>query len=83
MICGGDELAWTQSATATPIARATSSPGEMGAQDDDRATLEFTRALAKLRREHPTFRRRKFFRGARICGSEVKDLAWIRPTAGL
>ena len=34
--------------------------------------------MARLRREHPTFRRRKFFRGREIRGSEVKDLAWIR-----
>ncbi|HEX9938918.1 MAG TPA: hypothetical protein VGB15_17390, partial [Longimicrobium sp.] len=46
---------------------------------EKRCLLEFTRKVAHLRREHPTFRRRKFFRGREIRGSEVKDLAWLRP----
>jgi glycogen operon protein len=32
-----------------------------------------------LRRRHPAFRRRQFFFGRRIRGSEVKDLSWFRP----
>jgi glycogen operon protein len=41
--------------------------------------LEFTRRVARLRREHPTFRRRKFFRGREIRGSEVRDIVWLSP----
>jgi isoamylase len=44
-----------------------------------RELLEFTRLLIRLRHEHPVLRRRKFFQGRRIRGSEVKDLAWFRP----
>jgi isoamylase len=43
------------------------------------ALLEFTRAVIGLRRNHPVFRRRGFFFGRPIRGSEVKDLAWFRP----
>jgi glycogen operon protein len=41
--------------------------------------LAFTWRLLMLRREHPVFRRRRFFQGRRIQGSEVKDIVWFRP----
>ena len=44
-----------------------------------RELLEFTRYLIRLVDEHPVLRRRHFFQGRRIRGSEVKDLVWFRP----
>jgi glycogen operon protein len=44
-----------------------------------RELLEFTRYLIQLVNEHPVLRRRHFFQGRRIRGSEVKDLVWFRP----
>ncbi len=48
----------------------------------DQPLIEFTAALARLRREHPTFRRSRFFDG-RPAGLEdapaVPDIAWLRP----
>jgi glycogen operon protein len=44
-----------------------------------RDLLEFTRLLCRLFHQHPVLRRRKFFQGRRIRGSEVKDLSWFRP----
>ena len=44
-----------------------------------RQLLEFTQQLIRLFHQHPVLRRRKFFQGRRIRGSEVKDLAWFRP----
>jgi isoamylase len=44
-----------------------------------RELLEFTRFLIRFRDEHAVLRRRNFFQGRRIRGSEVKDLAWFRP----
>jgi isoamylase len=44
-----------------------------------RELLDFTRFLIELRRSHPVLRRRHFFQGHKIRGSEVKDLAWFRP----
>jgi isoamylase len=41
--------------------------------------FEFTRLLLKLRREHPTFRRKNFFRGRKISGRGVHDIYWLRP----
>ncbi|MGH9401363.1 MAG: glycogen debranching protein GlgX [Terriglobia bacterium] len=44
-----------------------------------RELQDFTRFVIKLFREHPALRRRRFFYGRKIRGSEVKDLTWIRP----
>jgi isoamylase len=41
--------------------------------------LEFTRKLIRLRRDHPVFRRPKFFQGRRIRGSEIRDVMWFNP----
>ncbi len=44
-----------------------------------RDLLEFTQLLIQLFHQHPVLRRRVFFQGRRIRGSEVKDLAWFKP----
>jgi glycogen operon protein len=41
--------------------------------------LSFTRLLIRCFHQHLVLRRRKFFQGRKIRGSEVKDLAWFRP----
>jgi glycogen operon protein len=42
--------------------------------------LEFTRRVTKLRRDHPVFRRRRFFEGEPIRrGDQVRDIAWLTP----
>ncbi|HYH78802.1 MAG TPA: glycogen debranching protein GlgX, partial [Longimicrobium sp.] len=80
MICGGDEMGRTQYGNNNAYCQ----DNEIGwvgwrMTDERRCMLEFTRKVARIRREHPTFRRRRFFRGREIRGSEVKDLAWLRP----
>src|SRR5690606_5937944 len=50
--------------------------------DADEPLIEFTAALARLRREHPTFRRSRFFDGRPIRreeGAPVPDIVWLRP----
>ncbi len=41
--------------------------------------MEFTRFLLKILRDHPVLRRRRFFEGRKIRGSETEDLTWFRP----
>src|SRR5438874_13817969 len=41
--------------------------------------VEFTKKLIQLRREHPVFRRPKFFQGKRVPGGEIKDVMWFNP----
>ncbi|MFN7927967.1 MAG: glycogen debranching protein GlgX [Blastocatellia bacterium] len=47
--------------------------------EDKTALLAFTRFVVQLFHQHPVLRRKKFFQGRRIRGSDVKDLAWFRP----
>jgi glycogen operon protein len=47
--------------------------------EDQRALLAFTRKLIWLRREHPNFRRPKFFQSRRIRHAEEHDIRWLRP----
>ncbi|MFI6345851.1 glycogen debranching protein GlgX [Streptomyces sp. NPDC050560] len=43
--------------------------------------LAFTRAMVWLRRDHPVFRRRRFFHGRQVRGTrdELTDIAWFTP----
>jgi glycogen operon protein len=45
----------------------------------DRNFLAFSRRMIRLRKEHPAFRRRRFFQGRRIKGADVKDITWLTP----
>jgi len=47
--------------------------------DKQKKLLEFTKKLIQLRRDHPVFRRPKFFQGRRIRGSEIRDVMWFNP----
>jgi glycogen operon protein len=49
--------------------------------DEQKALLEFTRQLVHMRRDHPVFRRRRFFAGEAGHGgeSELGDIAWLKP----
>ncbi|MDH2424234.1 glycogen debranching protein GlgX [Sphaerisporangium sp. TRM90804] len=41
--------------------------------------LGFVRTLARLRRKHPVFRRRRFFQG-RVPEGDVRDIVWLTPS---
>ena len=56
------------------------SAGSVGTRDEKQNQfLEFTRKLIQFRKDHPVFRRPKFFQGRRIRGSEIKDVMWFNP----
>ncbi|MDQ1643793.1 MAG: isoamylase [Actinomycetota bacterium] len=46
------------------------------------ALMDFTELVSRLRKEHPVFRRRRFFQGdpARGSESELGDIAWFTPS---
>jgi glycogen operon protein len=46
---------------------------------EQRALLDFTRELLRVRRTQPVFRRRHFFQGRAIHGAEIKDIYWLKP----
>jgi isoamylase len=79
MICGGDEMGRTQLGNNNAYAQDNRiSWFDWKLDENERALLDFTRKLVQLRREEPVLRRRKFFQGRQIRGSEVKDLTWFR-----
>ena len=45
----------------------------------ERDLLQFTEILAGLRRDHPVFRRRRFFRGRKAPDDEISDIVWLTP----
>jgi isoamylase len=80
MLCHGDELGRTQRGNNNAYCQDNDLSWLDWNLDRPRASLlEFARSVIRLRRRHPVLRRRLFFYGRRIRGSEVKDLAWFRP----
>jgi glycogen operon protein len=80
MLCGGDEIGRTQQGNNNAYCQDNEvSWFDWKLDRRRRDLLGFTRLLIELRRRHPVLRRRQFFYGRRIRGSEVKDLAWFRP----
>lgn len=80
MLLGGDEFGRTQQGNNNAYCQ----DNEISWYDweiDERqqALLDFTRRLIQLRKEHPALRRRKFFQGRPIHGSEIHDISWLRP----
>jgi glycogen operon protein len=81
MLLHGDELGRTQSGNNNGYAQ----DNEITWVDwsnVDQPLIEFTASLARLRREHPTFRRRRFFNGRPVRreeGAPIPDIAWARP----
>ncbi|AND16426.1 glycogen debranching enzyme GlgX [Rathayibacter tritici] len=79
MILHGDELGRTQNGNNNTYAQ----DGELTWIDwahADRPLLEFTAALIRLRAEHPTFRRMRFFDGRPVLrgdGEPLPDIVWF------
>ena len=80
MLLHGDELGRTQNGN-----------NNVYAQDNELAWVDWTRArdfqvltefvaqLSQLRREHPVFRRRRFFHGRPVTDGHVDDIGWFTP----
>ena len=80
MIAHGDELGRSQGGNNNVYCQDTESSWIDWADARDHELLtEFTAALVALRAAHPIFRRRRFFQGRPITGSNVKDIIWLRP----
>ena len=81
MLLGGDEFGRTQNGNNNAYCQ----DNELSWfhwekwDENQKALFEFTRRLIQLRRQHPVFRRPKFFQGRRIRGSEIKDVMWFNP----
>ncbi|HXM74395.1 MAG TPA: glycogen debranching protein GlgX, partial [Chthoniobacterales bacterium] len=80
MLLGGDEFGRTQHGNNNAYCQDNEISWFKWERDEKQNQfLEFTKRLIQLRREHPVFRRPKFFRGRRIRESEIKDVMWFNP----
>ncbi|MGH8970481.1 MAG: glycogen debranching protein GlgX, partial [Actinomycetes bacterium] len=81
MLLHGDELGRTQGGNNNAYCQ----DNEIAWVDwsearDNWSLTDFTEAVSRLRREHPVFRRRRFFHGnPNRAGDEVGDIAWFTP----
>jgi isoamylase len=81
MILHGDELGRTQQGNNNGYAQDNAITW-IDWSNIDQPLIEFTAALTRLRREHPTFRRSRFFDGRPVDwveGQPIPDIAWLRP----
>jgi len=78
MLLAGDEIGRTQQGNNNAYCQ----DNEISWLDWDNIDsdlLEYTRTLIRFRKKHRVFRRRRWFQGQPIHGSEVSDIAWFTP----
>jgi glycogen operon protein len=81
MLCAGDEFGRTQRGNNNAYCQDNKvSWLNWDASDERQDLIDFVRMLIRLRAEHPVLRRRKFFQGRPIRGSQVKDISWLEPS---
>src|SRR5687768_1019482 len=79
MLLHGDELSRTQDGNNNTYAQ-DSEISWVHWDDADRPLIEFTAAVAKLRADHPTFHRKRFFTGSTVRtgdGERLNDIVWL------
>ena len=82
MLLHGDEMGRTQQGNNNTYAQ-DSEISWVHWDQADKPLVEFTAALARLRREHPTFRRKRFFTGSSVRvpdggdGDRLNDIVWL------
>jgi isoamylase len=78
MLLGGDEFGRSQQGNNNAYCQ-DNEISWLDWDNMDTAQLEFTRKIIEFYRQHPVFRRRRWFQGRSIRGNDVSDLAWFRP----
>ena len=78
MLVAGDELGRTQLGNNNAFNQ-DNEISWVDWENTDEDLLEFTKRLIDMRRRHRVFRRRRWFQGRPIHGSDVKDVGWFRP----
>jgi isoamylase len=83
MIRGGDELSHTQAGNNNAYCQ----DNEVGWLDWDlseaeKEFLEFVRKVVNIWRSQPVLKRRHFFYGRKLRGSDIKDITWFNAVGG-
>jgi glycogen operon protein len=80
MLCGGDEYGRSQQGNNNAYCQDNDTSWFAWKRTPEQdAQTEFTARLIAFRREHPIFRRPKFFQGREVRGAGVKDIMWLNP----
>jgi isoamylase len=79
MLLGGDEIGRSQGGNNNAYCQ-DNETSWFDWEHADQDLLEFTRQVLRIRRDHPVFRRRGWFHGRPIHGSEVADIGWFAPS---
>lgn len=79
MLCGGDEISRSQQGNNNTYCQDNEISWHDWQLDANREKLlAFVKNIIRFRLEHPVLRRRKFFQGRRIRGTDIKDIMWLR-----
>lgn len=82
MLVAGDELGRTQQGNNNAYCQ----DNEISWIDWERADhslLDFTKGLIWFCKQHPSFRRRRWFQGLAVQGSDIEDIRWFLPNGNL
>ena len=78
MLLAGDEIGRTQKGNNNAYCQ-DNEISWLDWESADQDLLQYTRRLIDMRRRHRVFRRRRWFQGRPIHGSDVTDVGWFRP----
>jgi len=80
MLVAGDEIGRSQQGNNNAYCQDNDTSWVDWAVDDEgKALLQFVQRMLQIRRDHPVFRRHRYFQGRPIRGGNLKDLAWLSP----
>ncbi|HQX63091.1 MAG TPA: hypothetical protein PK593_06485, partial [Thermomicrobiales bacterium] len=84
MLSGGDEIGRTQGGNNNTYCQDNATSWyDWDLDPAGDALLSFTKRLIAIRKRHPVLRRRRFFQGRRVYGSDIRDITWFRPDGKL
>jgi isoamylase len=78
MLNSGDEIGKTQGGNNNAYCQ-DNEISWLDWKNADEELLEFTKFMIDLRKKHPIFCRRRWFKGKPVRGSEINDIAWFLP----
>jgi isoamylase len=78
MLVAGDEFGRTQQGNNNAYCQ-DNEISWLNWAEADHDLLAFTRELIQLRKDHPAFRRRRWFQGQPVKGKGLEDIAWFLP----
>jgi glycogen operon protein len=80
MLLSGDELGRTQNGNNNAYCQDSElSWLHWDAAKEEREFMKFVQRMIRLRKSHPTFRRRGFFQGKSIHGATTQEITWLTP----